>query len=212
MHKLQRPSPPHCLSQLFHGKNHWDDVQSADKEEIWQKLDLMQQQRCAYCEGRIGTEPSKRNAHIEHFRQRSRYPQGTFQWENLFGSCDRQDSCGKHKDQMLPYDYQVLIKMDEEDPEKFLEFLPDGSVVPVSGLTLADKNRAEETIRIFNLNGSLRQIRKTQLRGYLQTAEELVEYAEEFETSEWLPLLENELDQIKQQPFCTAIKHILLPM
>ena len=44
--------------------------------------------------------------------------------------------------------------MDSENPEDFLQFLPDGNVVPAAGLNPADRHRAEETIRIFNLNGS----------------------------------------------------------
>jgi hypothetical protein len=101
--------------------------------------------------------------------------------------------------------------MDVEDPEHFLEFLVDGNVVPAKGLNQNEKHRAEETIRIFNLNGALRQIRETAVKGYMQTAEEFATYAEEFDEAEWLPLLQAELEQIKSLPFATAIKHALLP-
>ncbi|PWQ96582.1 retron Ec78 anti-phage system effector HNH endonuclease PtuB [Leucothrix pacifica] len=211
MHKLNRPIPPACLSQYQHGLDNWRAVTPAHKTEIWLKLDEMQQQRCAYCECAIKTNRENSNSHIEHFRQRRSYPQGTFLWSNLFGSCNREDSCGKHKDDLPPYDHQDLIKMDVEDPETFLEFLADGNVVPAKGLNPDDKHRAEETIRIFNLNGSLRQIRETAIKGYIQTAEELASYAEEFDEDEWLPLLQEELDSIKSLPFTTAIKHTLLP-
>ncbi len=206
MHKLTRPIPPICLSHYQHGRDNWKQVTPAHKSEIWLKIDAMQEKRCAYCESAIGN----RNAHIEHLRQRSRYPQGTFQWENIFGSCNRQNSCGKYKDNLPPYNHQDLIKMDDEDPEDFLQFLPDGNVVPAKGLNPAEKRRAEETIRIFNLNGSLRRIRETAIKGYIQTAEELAAFADEFEEHEWHPLLEDELDKIKKLPFTTAIKHVLL--
>lgn len=211
MHKLVRPIPPSCLSQYQHGLDNWGSVTQDHKSEIWLKLDEMQQHRCAYCEAVIKTERANSNAHIEHLRQRRSYPQGTFLWSNLFGSCNRQDSCGKHKDNLPPYNQQDLIKMDEEDPEQFLAFLADGNVVPVKGLSPSDRHRAEETIRIFNLNGALRQIRETAVKGYLQTAEELAAYAEEFDEVDWLPLLQDELSQIKDLPFTTAIKHMLLP-
>lgn len=212
MHKLVRPIPPLCLSQYQHGRDNWGNVTPGHKSEIWLKLDEMQQHRCAYCEAAIKTERANSNAHIEHLRQRRSYPQGTFLWSNLFGSCNRQDSCGKHKDNLPAYDHQDLIKMDEEDPEQFLVFLADGNVVPAKGLRPSDKHKAEETIRIFNLNGALRQIRETAVKGYLQTAEELATYAEEFEEVDWLPLLQDELNQIKDLPFTTAIKHTLLPV
>lgn len=211
MHKLDRPMPPNCLSSYQHGRDNWGKVTPDHKSEIWLKLDEMQQHRCAYCEAAIKTESSKSNSHIEHLRQRRNFPQGTFLWGNLFGSCKRQDSCGIHKDGLPPYNHQDLIKMDDENPENFLEFLADGNVVPINGLSQADKHRAEETIRVFNLNGALRQIRETAIKGYLQTAEELAAYAAEFDEADWFPILEEELNQIKHLPFTTAIKHTLLP-
>lgn len=214
MRKLNRPIPPACLSQYQHGRDNWSTVTFLHKGEIWLKLDEMQNQRCAYCEIAIKTNASDSNSHIEHFRQRRAgcYPQGTFLWSNMFGSCNREDSCGKNKDKLPAYDYQDLLKMDAEDPEGFLQFLPDGNVVPVKGLSAHNKHRAEETIRIFNLNGSLRQIRESALKGYLGTAEEFANYAEEFDEADWLPLLQDELEKIKILPFATAIKHTLLPL
>ncbi|MDP0561242.1 MAG: retron Ec78 anti-phage system effector HNH endonuclease PtuB [Candidatus Endonucleobacter sp. (ex Gigantidas childressi)] len=213
MHKLTRPIPPTCLSHYQHGRDSWRAVTSAHKSEIWLKLDEMQRHRCAYCECTIKTDRANSNAHIEHIRQRRSYPQGTFKWANLFGSCNRQNSCGKHKDDLPTYNHQDLIKMDVDDPEYFLDFLPDGNVAPTKGLTPENKHRAEETIRIFNLNGSLRQIRETALKGYLQTAEAFATYAAnpECDEADWRPLLQKELDKIEPLPFTTAIKHTLLP-
>lgn len=220
MHKLIRPIPLACLSQYQHGRDKWQQVTPEHKSEIWLMLDEMLQQRCSYCECAIKTDRENSNSHIEHFRQRASYPQGTFLWSNLFASCNRQnscgkhkDSCGKHKDGLPAYNHQDLIKMDDEDPEEFLEFLSDGNVVPVKDLTPANLHRAEETIRIFNLNGPLRQMREIALKGYLQTAELFSSYAEdpEIDKSDWLLLLQEELEKIKNLPFTTAIKHTLLP-
>jgi len=130
MHKLTRPDPPSCLSYYRHGRDTWNQVSGIHRDEIWIKLNEMQKSRCAYCECQIDSDKPSRNAHIEHFRQRNRDPSETFLWSNLFGSCNRQDSCGKHKDALKPYDDRDLIKMDNEDPEAFLRFLPDGTVVP----------------------------------------------------------------------------------
>ena len=169
----------------------------------------MQQHRCAYCEA--GINKKDRNCHIEHFCQRNTYPEGTFLWNNMFGSCNNPYSCGKHKDHpKRSYCHRDLIKPDVEDPENFLAFLPDGNISPVKGLSPASKKRAEETIRVFNLNGPLRQIRETTLKGYLHTAEEFMQYANEFDKDDWWPILQEELDKIKLLPFATAIKHTLL--
>lgn len=213
MHKLTRPEAPTCLSEYQNGLDNWQNVSPEHKSEIWLMLDDMQQHRCAYCECEIKTGRKNSNAHIEHFRQRRSYsfPQGTFEWSNLFGSCNKLDSCGKHKDALPAYAPSDLIKMDEEDPEHFLEFQFDGSVVPKTGLSSTELHRAKETIRIFNLNGSLRQIRKREVHGYKQTAEEFADMAANFDREDWLPLLEQELKVIANLPFSTAIKHALLP-
>ena len=213
MHKLQRSTAPACLKGYKHGRDKWDQVSAQDKNEIWLKIDEMQKNLCAYCECKICTAPGKRNAHLEHFRQRRSdcYPEGTFLWSNLFASCNRENSCGKHKDKQLPYVYQNLIKADQDDPEDYLSFLPDGSVVPVGKLNSHQRKRAEETIRIFNLNGPLRQIRKSQISGYIQTAEELAAYAAEYDEAEWLPIFRDEMEKIKGLPFATAIRHTIQP-
>jgi uncharacterized protein (TIGR02646 family) len=210
MHKLNRPNPPSCLRQYNHHQNKWERVTSEHKSEIWVALEQMQGNRCAYCESKIKTTLLDSNSHIEHFRQRSRYIQGTYNWNNLFGSCNRNESCGRYKDKLPLYNHLDLIKMDIEDPENFFTFLSDGNIIPIKGLDPSDKHRAEETIRIFNLNGPLRQIRAKEIQGYLQTAEYFLELANEFDRSEWEPELVKELLTIVNLPFATAIKHIIL--
>jgi len=208
MRQLQRdPVAPTGLSRYQHGRDQWGAGTPSDQEKqgIWDKLLLMQQGRCAYCEGSLTA--SRR--HIEHFRQRSRYPQGTFDWNNLFGSCNRDDSCGRHKDRCGAYRHQDLIKPDLEDPEHFLVFLPNGSVRPRAALTPDEKHRAEETIRILNLNGVLRQIRQTEVAGYIQTAEAFAAMAQSFPEKEWLPLLQEELSNVANLPYATAVRHVL---
>ena len=208
MHKLTRPTQPACLSRYKHGRDNWNKVSTKHKDEIWLKICKMQQHRCAYCETGINKNKKDGNCHIEHFRQKGRYPQGTFLWINMFGSCD---SCGKHKDSsQVVYCHRDLIKADEEDPEIFLAFAYDGNVAPTKGLTPTNLKRAEETIRVFNLNGPLRKIRETTLKGYRHTAEEFVQYAIEFDKDDWRPILQKELDRIEYLPFATAIKHTLL--
>lgn len=174
----------------------------------------MQQRRCAYCEIGIKTDTEDRNAHIEHFRQRSRHPQGTFEWGNLFGSCNKQESCGDHKDRLPPYNPSDLIKMDEENPDDFFIFVADGTIALRPDLTDRQKHRAKETLRIFNLDaehGPLRHMRKAAVQGYIQTAEELAEIASQFDEEEWLPFLNEELKAAKGLPFATAIRHVLMP-
>lgn len=206
MHKLQRGMAPACLANYQHGLHNWGNVGSADKASIWTELEAMQGQRCAYCEAGI----SNGRRHIEHFRQKGRDPAVAFLWSNLFGSCNRNDSCGKHKDNRCSvYPPADLIKPDVEDPEHYLVFAPNGSVSPRKSLSSADLHRASETIRIFNLDGALRQIRFREVAGYVQTAEEFATMANVFPEADWLPLLQQELSATAHLPFATVIKHVL---
>ena len=152
--------------------------------------------------------------HIEHFRQRGRYPQGTFDWHNLFWSCERDNSCGKHKDGCGGYNHDDLIKPDVEDPEQFFLFVSNGSIALRAGLTAAQQHRAKETLRILNLDaqrGPLRHMRQRAASGYIQVVEDIMEMAAIHPPDVWQPLLEQELDQSRSLPFCTAIKHVLTP-
>ena len=206
MHQLNRGPTPTCLNNYQHGQNNWRDVEQADKTEIWRHLNQMQQQRCAYCERYI---KKKSRRHIEHFRQRSRYPEGTFAWINLFGSCNFNKNCGKHKDSVPAYPPEELIKPDVEDPEYFLKFLPNGRVVPRGDLNRQEANRANNTIRIFNLNGTLRRTRETHVKRYLEDAEVIAELATEYD--DWRQLSEQRFAELQHLSFATAIKHLLLP-
>jgi uncharacterized protein (TIGR02646 family) len=210
LHKLVRdPIAPAGLTNYRHGQHNWslNSPNAIERAEIWEKLDLMQGHRCAYCE----IEIKDGDRHIEHYRQKRSYPQGTFEWANLFGSCNRLDTCGKHKDTCGAYLHTQVIKPDLEDPEDFLVFSPDGSISAREKLSEIDRNRAVETIRVFGLNNTLRQIRRSQLTGYIQTAEAFAELAEIFPMDEWLPEFEKELAAIAHLPFATAIKHVLTP-
>lgn len=152
----------------------------------------------------------EKNRHIEHFRQRRSYPQGTFDWSNLFGSCDRAGTCGKAKDQCPAYSPEILIKPDIDDPDAFLVFAPGGTVKPRVGLSAGDHLRASETIRILALDGALNQIRRAELSGYIQTMEYFADYAEAFPDNEdWVEELAQELRNTAHLPYATAIRHVL---
>lgn len=174
----------------------------------------MQQKRCAYCERSL--QANKK--HIEHFRQRGRFPEGAFDWNNLFGSCDNAGSCGKHKDQCGNYQYQDLIKPDVDDPEHFFFFMVDGTIKVKPNLTPIEEHRANETLRVLNLNdhyGPLRQMRESAVKSYIDTVvKDLFAFGEIADSSELVALFQEEwqkeLQAIQNQPFSTALKHILM--
>lgn len=209
MRKLERGAAPACLASYRHGRDNWSQVTPQEKAMIWTALEQMQGLRCAYCEG--PAIDGKR--HIEHFRQKGRDPTITFAWANLFGSCNRNASCGRYKDELPAYNPADLIKPDVEDPEHFFLFVTDGSIAIREGLSAADKRRAAETIRIFNLNYGLRQLRYSAIVNYIAQGDEARRMVEAGECTreECLELLQAELAATADLPFATAIRHTLLP-
>lgn len=211
MHKLQRGDDPACLDHYRHGEDRWETfVRDGQTPAVWAALEQMQGARCAYCEGSIG--PGRR--HIDHFRQKDthRFPQGTFRWDNLFGSCVSDSSCGLLKDRCGNYDHALLIKPDIDDPDEFFVFVTDGTIALKPNLDARNAQRASETLRILGLNpvnGRLRNERRRAVAGYLQTAQELRELSQIYPQEDWLPFLLGELARIRDEPFCTAIRHAL---
>ena len=102
-----------------------------------------------------------------------------------------------------------MIKPDVEDPEAFLVFTYLGAVRPRDNLTPNEAHRARETIRVLGLDGALNEIRRAEVAGYRQTAEDLFQLADVYPEEEWLPLLEEEIRNTADLPFATAIKHLL---
>lgn len=210
MHKLEREAEAVVL-KYRHGTHKWGGnnagiPNAAERVAIWAALDRMQNGRCAYCEVKIRDGAR----HIEHFLSRHSHPKHTFDWNNLFGSCDRDDSCGKYKDgNGKPYQPEDLIKPDVDDPDPFLLFTLDGHVGPSDGLSPADLWRAKETIRVFNLNcAGLATERKNALDRYRPQFEYFMGIYPE------LPeLVVEEIAKLKAKtagaPFATAIRRML---
>lgn len=205
MHKLNRPQiAPSCLTKYRHGLHNWDNVTYQDKSEIWQALEQMQGQVCAYCEIEINYPKQ----HIEHFEQEGRLPQKTFVWSNLFGSCNYDDRCGRYKDKQH-YNSQDLIKPDIDDPEYYLVFSANGSVSPRDNLSPSDHHKAQETIRVFKLDDAvLQRIRRSETSGYVQDAEFFAEMLNDY-PDDIQRELQAKINETENLPFATAIKHIL---
>jgi uncharacterized protein (TIGR02646 family) len=203
MHQLHRREAPSCLNRHHRNSDDdWQKVSPEDKTEIWAALQAMQLDRCAYCESKI-TAPKQ---HIEHFCLRSISPKKTFDWSNLFGSCNNQEHCGKHKDNQS-FQPADLIKPDVEDPEKLFLFSSDGIVAIRHNLAPEDQHRAKETIRVFNLNvASLKNRRRQAVQGYLSFAEEQSELSD----IEWREYIDDELQVADRNAFVTAIRHMLM--
>lgn len=216
MKKLVRGDAPLCLAQFRHGQNNWSVISSNGlTNDIWEKLKIMQHGFCAYCECRLHEDNSKR--HIEHFIQRDRDPRMTFEWDNLFGSCNNSDRCGNYKDSnpvAKAIDLNKVCKPDDMDSSKLILFLNSGKVRPRNNLTTQETELADNTIAVFNLNGdsTLANSRKSAILGEKSLVDAYWEELANDESGELSEILEAELFdalvRIKKFQHSTALAHL----
>ncbi len=176
MRKLKRPKDaPKCLVRAQeNGATNWQRLRGGDRREIWSKLNEMQFMICAYCESTF----TKDDSHIEHLYPRSKYEGLTFEWKNLFGSCNNEFTCGIFKDSARnPHqvNHELLIKPDQDDPREYFHFYKNGRISAKSGLTEKQYLRAKETIKAFNLNNTtLTSLRRRHLEPLYQLEEDFI--------------------------------------
>lgn len=215
MKLLLRSASPAVLSEYDYRTHTWEKFPTKDKDKIWVELNKMQGERCAYCQARV----KKGGRHIEHFRQRRIHQNLTFQWTNLFGSCLRTDGCGIYKDKQTYQDCN-LIKFDEEDPELYFQFTFTGRVKVRPNLSRLALEKAEETLRILNLNpiqSPLIYDRASAIRAQVHLSDAMINTMSEFIEDDdivtedcsdiFLDILKEHLKAIQGFPFETAIKH-----
>lgn len=215
MRRLNRASVPcpACLAVFVPG-SHYEQLRGHEKQEIRDALLGMQGHRCAYCERRTGEERDQ--GHIEHFRKQADQPALQLTWSNMFWSCLDERSCGKHKDKcdrplgtgpQASFDNDALLNPCDDDPDGFLEFLVDGTVRPREGLSTQDLHRAQESLRVFQLdaNAFLRQSRKDAVSPYVTAVDTLLRHGVEAVKG----FVASVQPQIDAAPFSAAIKHYL---
>lgn len=115
---------------------------------------------CAYCELPIKVEDST-NCDIEHFRKRNIFNkiEEILDYNNLIVSCKKCDHCSNYKDKhmsILPGEgkekYVWLINPIVDRPEIYFVFQKHGRIVAKHDLNDKDKQKANYTIELFNLN------------------------------------------------------------
>jgi uncharacterized protein (TIGR02646 family) len=213
MHKLTRGAEPECLCNWDYRVHTWrkfgEDAPD-DKDSVRQALCSMQGDRCAYCEGPL--YGSKR--HIEHFRRKNsaHFPHLTFDWHNLFLSCEEQVHCGHYKDRPSgdPYLPEDLIKPDVDDPDDFLYVHSRGDVQCRTGVSATNQHRAAETVRVFNLNEpSLQAARRRAIDQYERPNPGIIDILRTWKTPDRQAYVQSELTATANDPYSTTIKHFL---
>jgi uncharacterized protein (TIGR02646 family) len=118
------------------------------QKDIKAALELMFNDKCAYCESEIS---SVTYGHIEHFKPKVKYPSQTFAWTNLLLACARCNDA-EHKGQLFPSAAQggPLVNPCTENPDAFIKFSYDAK----TRMARAEgkSGRGIKTVEIFGLN------------------------------------------------------------
>ena len=131
-------------------------------------LENEQGNQCAYTE--LPLEYEKNNSHIEHLKRKDSafFPELTFEWSNLFVSCNSDDFGGKYKDGKYlkgktKADNALIINPALENPNEYFELKNWGELTVKADLQGMAKTKAEETIKAFNLNHNSLQDRRREM-------------------------------------------------
>ncbi|SIR07146.1 retron Ec78 anti-phage system effector HNH endonuclease PtuB [Marinobacterium stanieri] len=202
---LNRGNKPKCLNGLSYKKKNWCDLKPDEREEIWKSIYEMQGDFCAYCECKLD-----KARHIEHFEPRKNNRRLTFEWDNLFGSCGRTSRCGHYKDgsKAKAYEIENILKPDIDDPHNYFIFNSNGRISPRKDLSILNTKKAEETIRVFNLDHDAEIVgrRRNAIRLILEEVKVLYGLFDEVEKEnisldDWNSLRDDLINQIKGGEF-----------
>lgn len=149
----------------------WDAIEVAVRKNTRKYiLEEEQENQCAYTE--LPLEYEKNNSHIEHLKRKDGafFPEQTFEWSNLFVSCNSSDFGGKYKDETYlkgktRADNALILNPALENPADFFELKSWGELTIKQNLNIHDRKKAEITRDAFNLNhNSLKERRKEMIQ------------------------------------------------
>ncbi|MEK8015288.1 MAG: retron system putative HNH endonuclease [Candidatus Parabeggiatoa sp.] len=174
MRHINKPSQaqgPYCLIKKFEQyvsnkpEKAWGNLGSECKQEITNNyLRPEQYHLCAYTEINL----DELGCHIEHIKPKSRYPEYTFDYQNLVLSCFNSDELQYHeytdrfgghfkcgdisKGERDKYEPDLFISPLQAECENYFSYEVNGIIEPNPNLSAEEKKRAIYTRDALNLN------------------------------------------------------------
>lgn len=162
MRHIELNPDPECVTMLKKAqrkREEWKDLSTDPKRGplLRQRKSDEQGGLCGYCECRL-TEADgtlrRGRSQLDHVLPRHPFEDLIFEWDNLILSCPCKGHCDHHKGNEVG-----IIDPHKENPRKFITFAFDElrrpskvSAVASSRLDEQEEKRANDTIRILNLN------------------------------------------------------------
>ena len=133
---------PTFFAELVKNRKKWEEFK--DKKRLNEFLLKEQEYMCVYCESKIIKE-----FHIDHFYKRDLFPNLTFDYNNLFISCNDENHSAKYKDKF------GLKKEEFANIYSPLDIKLNEFEYSWTGEILGKTQKAQKTIEVFNLNNNI---------------------------------------------------------
>lgn len=159
MRKINKGTPPESFISLLASRKkpaNWDEFHKKNKDifhECRENILLFEQDcLCGYTELPI---QEITDTHIDHYVKKSINPTYCFDWNNFivatkdnsFGACFKDTNHCK-----CMSDYLAILNPVTDDCCSYFEYNSFGKIKARNGLDKKDKEKAEKTIEVFNLN------------------------------------------------------------
>jgi len=132
-------------------KNYEEDCDYKVRECLREALDEEQKGQCFYCEQKI------QESRIDHFIPRDAINEKNIEcnYNNLFLSCNRKDSCDNKKGNKFDENKYIRLFSNNhtlDNPLEFFDYTTNGKIKAKKSLSKDEILRAENTIELLNLN------------------------------------------------------------
>lgn len=157
MRRIEKNEPTWFAQFLKHKiLRDWDNDMPNDKKREVRNYILENEQDfySAYTEKLLSLDDA--GTHIDHFRKQSLFSSLHFNWSNLFVDKHMGEYGADYKDSKKSpvrntADYKRIIDPQAEDPHHYFRYMANGDIASRENLNEFDKEKAEFTIKAFNL-------------------------------------------------------------
>jgi uncharacterized protein (TIGR02646 family) len=186
--------------------SNWKSFDRDVKNDVCHALLKEQGYICCYC----GSSIARKECHIEHFKPKSVYKNLTFEYTNLFASCQGEDEkcprvpvhCGHKKNNW--YDDDLMVSPLDPNCANYFKYSGYGEILPTENPQKQAAAKSAIAKLALDIN-KLTKMRRTAIDAALQATVGL--------TDAEIQLLAQGYQQLDREgrytPFCAAISYIL---
>ncbi len=137
------------------------------------------------------------NAHLDHFRKKSIFPELTFEWSNLVAATLDSDFGANYKDstyRIKKEEYPNIFNPVVDNVHSYFYYNQRGEIEPRPVLTDDLKTKVNTTIAVFNLNHKSLKTRRETIINQIKDCKDLTteEILEAFNSSGFVSVVEQE--------------------